>query len=130
VRPTFFSDAAFRLPPVLWAVDDVWLSGHLEAQGIPIWVDASIPFPEARPGVMETDGLEFSRIEGHSRWQADRRCIEYFRSNYGIWKPSWEEAALGRLRFAGFLGNRARRALVRRLKKLPAILAQWTWSRS
>ena len=30
VRPDFFDDEAFDIPDILWAVDDVWLSGMLE----------------------------------------------------------------------------------------------------
>jgi hypothetical protein len=36
VRPEFFDDFAWQIPDILWTVDDVWLSGCLERQGIPI----------------------------------------------------------------------------------------------
>jgi len=35
-RPEFFDDFAWQIPDILWTVDDVWLSGCLERQGIPI----------------------------------------------------------------------------------------------
>jgi hypothetical protein len=33
IRPEFFDDTAHKIPGVLWAVDDVWLSGLLAAKG-------------------------------------------------------------------------------------------------
>jgi hypothetical protein len=36
VRPEFFDDAAYDIPEVIWAVDDVWLSGILAKNGVPI----------------------------------------------------------------------------------------------
>ena len=40
VRPEWFGPEAWEIPHVLWTVDDPWLSGHLERQGIPIWLTA------------------------------------------------------------------------------------------
>jgi len=34
VLPDFFDDMAFNIPPVLWSVDDYWLSGCLVHKGI------------------------------------------------------------------------------------------------
>lgn len=99
VRPEFFTPAVHEIPPVLWAVDDVWLSGNLEEQGVPIWVDDRIPMPERRPDVMATEALLDAQIENHNRWAADRACIRYFRDNYGIWTPSTTEHLLASLRF-------------------------------
>ena len=36
VKPRFFSDAAFKIPSAYWAVDDIWLSGQLTLNNIPI----------------------------------------------------------------------------------------------
>jgi hypothetical protein len=46
IRPEFFDDTAHKIPGVLWAVDDVWLSGLLAAKGIPIWLPKGIEMPE------------------------------------------------------------------------------------
>ena len=45
VSPEFFDDYAFDIPDVLWAVDDVWLSGCLTRNGTRIWVDAAGKMP-------------------------------------------------------------------------------------
>lgn len=101
VRPEFFTPAVHEIPPVLWAVDDVWLSGNLEGQGVPIWVDDRIPMPQQRPGVMGTAALLDAEIENHDRSAADRACIRYFRDNYSIWTPSTTERLLASLRPLG-----------------------------
>ncbi|MEY3309806.1 MAG: hypothetical protein RLZZ413_3844 [Pseudomonadota bacterium] len=98
VCPEFFTAAVHEIPPVLWAVDDVWLSGHLENQGVPIWVDDRIPMPKHRPDVMGTAALLDAQIENHDRSAADRACIHYFRDNYSIWTPSSAELLLASVR--------------------------------
>ena len=37
VKPQFFDKTMWDIPPVMWTVDDVWLSGHLDSKGIGIW---------------------------------------------------------------------------------------------
>ncbi|WP_216665418.1 glycosyltransferase family 2 protein [Pseudoruegeria sp. HB172150] len=84
VKPDFFDDEVFDIPPVLWTVDDVWLSGHLARRGIPIWVIAD-EFDTQHTPAGTTDALYQSEIEGARRNEANRRCIAYFREHYGIW---------------------------------------------
>lgn len=119
VRPDFFAPDVFDIPPVLWAVDDVWLSGHLERRGIPIWVETAIPRPLPRPDVMALASLLDAEIENHNRDEANRACVDYFRHTYSIWMPSLSERVLSRLRPAlramavviGKLTNGVRRSL-------------------
>lgn len=84
VRPEFFDDAAFDIPPVVWTVDDVWLSGHLARMGVPIWVIAGQHDTQHTPAGI-SDALYMAEIEGADRDEANKRCIAYFRDTYGIW---------------------------------------------
>jgi hypothetical protein len=84
VRPEFFDDIAYDIPEVIWAVDDVWLSGMLALKGIPIWLPAGIEEP------MTTDAHNFSSlflatIEGAGRDEANLKCIQYMQSTFNIW---------------------------------------------
>lgn len=87
VRPSFFGPEVFDIPPVLWSVDDVWLSGNLERNGIAIWIDKSIPRPRPNDLASSETPLLESVIDGHDRWSADRACIRHFRKTSGIWTP-------------------------------------------
>jgi hypothetical protein len=84
VKPDFFDASMFEIPPVLWTVDDIWLSGHLERRGIGILCAAGFPFPTA------TDAHDFaalgdSEIEGADRFAANSACVKYMQETYGIW---------------------------------------------
>jgi hypothetical protein len=85
VRPDFLDDAAFSLPPVVWSVDDVWLSGHLARQDIPIWADQSLNLAQAIIPLSRTLPLYAAVIEGADRRAANQACIDYMRQTYGIW---------------------------------------------
>ncbi len=84
VRPEFFDDLVYDIPDQLWAVDDVWLSGHVTRRGIPIWATtdtrASIETP-----VHRTTPLHSATIDGLKRDDANARCIKYFQDTYGVW---------------------------------------------
>lgn len=84
VRPEFFDDAAFDIPPVVWTVDDVWLSGHLARMGVPIWIIADQFDTQHTPAGI-SEALYMSQIEGADRDAANQRCIAYFQEKYGIW---------------------------------------------
>lgn len=84
VRPEFFDDDAFEIQDVIWAVDDVWLSGHLARRGVPIWVMADRFDTQHTPAGL-TDALHKASIEGADREVANMRCIEYFKKTYGLW---------------------------------------------
>lgn len=85
VRPEFLDEIAHAIPPVLWAVDDVWLSGMLERRGIPIWADRRLFGVRKLEAVSEIEPLFRAVIDGAARDTADRACIDYFRKTYGIW---------------------------------------------
>lgn len=85
VQPGFFDAAVFDLPPVLWAVDDVWLSGHLARRGVPIWVQAGLTLPVSRGDAKRRAALADAVIDGHDRRSADAAAILHFRDTWGIW---------------------------------------------
>ena len=85
LRPDFFDAAVYDIPPVLWSVDDVWLSGHLERRGIPIWLARG--YPQAQPAEHTSlDALYASVVDGAGRNEANAACIAYFQKTYGIWQ--------------------------------------------
>ena len=84
VRPEFFDKMAYDIPPVLWTVDDVWLSGMIARKGVPIWLQANVIDPP------ETDAdalspLAFSVIEGADRGVANRMAVKYMQEHFGLW---------------------------------------------
>ncbi|MCG6901279.1 MAG: glycosyltransferase family 2 protein [Rhodobacter sp.] len=84
VRPEFFDDSAFDIPEVIWAVDDVWLSGCLAMNGVPIWALADQHDTQHTPaGVYEA--LHKAEIEGAGRDAANKAAIAYFRDTHGVW---------------------------------------------
>lgn len=85
IRPDFFDDEALAIPPVLWSVDDIWLSGMLAKKNVPIWLPAGLAKPGAAKA-SEIDSLQDTEIEGAGRKEANRRCIEYMRERFNIWQ--------------------------------------------
>lgn len=85
LRPEYLDDAAFTIPPVLWAVDDIWISGHLARRGIPIWADRSVNRSQAFAGLYLNNPLFRAVIDGADREQANLACVDYMRATYGIW---------------------------------------------
>ncbi len=86
VDPDWFDDACFDIPPVIWAVDDLMLSGHLARRGVPIWVLAVAA--ELNPMCTEADDttpLLHATIEEHDRRQADAVAIRHFQDTHGVW---------------------------------------------
>lgn len=86
VRPEFFTDAAFVIPDILWMVDDIWLSGQLALNGVPIWLNAE----DARRTKGSTNEVKEASLrklvhEGHGRTEANQACVDYFRKTHGIW---------------------------------------------
>jgi hypothetical protein len=84
VRPAFFGDEAFDIPDILWTVDDVWLSGHLEVNGIPIWNNGDTPRRRRHRSAC-TEALLTMVYKGHGRREASLAGMAYFRQKYGIW---------------------------------------------
>ncbi|WP_146226086.1 glycosyltransferase family 2 protein [Phyllobacterium leguminum] len=89
VKSAFFSESVFEIPNILWTVDDYWLSGHLEANGIPIWLNADAPRRFDRPN-RRVAALMALVHEDHDRHAANQACVDYYRRTYGIWQPSAE----------------------------------------
>ncbi|WP_103258754.1 glycosyltransferase family A protein [Tabrizicola aquatica] len=85
VRPEYFDDAAFVIPPILWTVDDIWLSGTLARRGIRIWADKDLYVTYEHLDSSFNNALFQAVIEGADREQADRACIDHMRATYGIW---------------------------------------------
>lgn len=88
LAPDMLDDAAFDIPPVLWSVDDVWLSGHLARRGIPIWTEPGLHRARAQHRMSRTEPLYAAIIQGTGRRDANRACIDHFRQVYGIWGGS------------------------------------------
>jgi hypothetical protein len=85
LRPEMLDDAAFDIPPVIWSVDDVWLSGHFARRGVPIWADQRLNLAQAILPLSRTAPLYSAVIEGSNRPQANTACVDYMRKTYGIW---------------------------------------------
>jgi hypothetical protein len=85
VRPDYFDDLAHDIPQVLWSVDDVWLSGHLEHRGIPIWADRRLNQSVEVAQLSATHPLYNLVVDGADRIAANRACIDHMRKTYGIW---------------------------------------------
>ncbi len=84
VRPEHFDEAAYDIPPVLWSVDDVWLSGMIGRMGVPIWVEGNIHEPEDTEAEDQAPLHAFA-TEGAGRDEANRQAVRYMRETYGIW---------------------------------------------
>jgi len=84
VKPDFFDDEAFNIPEVIWAVDDVWLSGCLARKGVPIWALADEPDTQHTPAGVY-DALHKAEIQGADRDEANKACIQHFRDVHGVW---------------------------------------------
>ena len=86
VRPEFFTDAAFHIAPDLWMIDDIWLSGQLALNAIPIWltVEENIR-SKGNSNEVRDAALRFQTVDGKGRTALNQSGIDYFRETYGIW---------------------------------------------
>lgn len=85
VRSDFFDDIFFKIPDVLWSVDDIWLSGNFKRLSRNIWASKKIKIPVGTDA-SNISSLARSVIQGHDRYKADRACISYMKDTYGIWQ--------------------------------------------
>lgn len=86
VKPQFFDTTMWEIPPVMWAVDDVWLSGHLDRKRkrIGIWAMAGdLRFRTS--GLDMVDALHGAIIDGAGRGEANVACVKYMQATYGVW---------------------------------------------
>lgn len=87
VRPEFFTDAAFEIPDILWTVDDIWLSGQLALNGVPIWLNGDDPRrTKGNSNEVKQASLRKLVHEGHGRVEANQACVDYFREKYRMWR--------------------------------------------
>lgn len=84
VRPDFFDDTAFDIPPEAFHVDDIWLSGTLARQGIGIWLAADQYEPKTTEADRQ-DALYRHRVAEKGRTELDATAIETLRRDWGIW---------------------------------------------
>lgn len=84
VQPSWFDSHAYEIPDNMWMVDDPWLSGHLERNGIPIWRMIS---PKRLQHVRTTKlhALHNLVVDGSDRVSSDLAVKKYMRETYGIW---------------------------------------------
>jgi hypothetical protein len=87
VRPEFLTEAAFDIPDILWTVDDVWLSGQLALNGVPIWLNGDDP-RRTKGNSHEVKQASLRKLvhEGHGRIEANQACVDYFRDKHAIWR--------------------------------------------
>ena len=84
VSPCMFDHSFYEIPPVLWGVDDVWLSGKLTLKGYPIWLEGGLLDPQQAESERHAP-LAKSVVDGANRVNANRTGVEYFQTNHGIW---------------------------------------------
>lgn len=105
VRPEMFAPALAEGPGACWPVDDIWLSGLLEAGGTPIWVEAAI-LPPGRRNAGGIAALTPLKVDGQDRAALEAACIARLSARFGIWSPHdlrppdppWWRRALNRAR--------------------------------
>ena len=84
VQPQMFDEEFYDIPPVLWGVDDVWLSGMITRRGIPIWLEGRLLDPRQAESERHAP-LAKSVIDGANRSTANREGVLYFRDQHGLW---------------------------------------------
>ncbi|MCP3969254.1 MAG: glycosyltransferase family 2 protein [Rhodobacteraceae bacterium] len=85
VQPGMFDQAFYDIPPVLWGVDDVWLSGMLTLRGIPIWLQGRLLDPRQAESERHAP-LAKSVIDGADRRTANREGVVFFQRAHGLWQ--------------------------------------------
>ncbi|PWE29450.1 hypothetical protein DDZ14_17030 [Maritimibacter sp. 55A14] len=94
VDPDWLAGPGLDPPREAWSVDDIWLSGHLARQGIPLYQtptarDGMIPAFEGRGSLQDTV------MDGRSRDAANRACAALLHRRFGIWPPLGRAPAAG-----------------------------------
>jgi len=83
VQPHFLSDSVFDIPDILWTVDDIWLSGHLAMNDIPIWLNADSSVRTRG----NSDEVKSASLRKLLHWgSANQLCVDHFRTNHAIWQ--------------------------------------------
>lgn len=84
VRPSFFDDRAFDIPPEGRPVDDIWLSGMLALKGIPIWSPADRYMPLVTEADRQ-DALYRANFDGKKRHELNVACAQVLQRDHGVW---------------------------------------------
>lgn len=84
VRPEFFDDTAFDIPPVAWMVDDVWLSAMLAKNSVPIYCPLRLPMPIETYAAFNSALLDVTHDDS-DRQRMNRETAQYCRDKLGIW---------------------------------------------
>ncbi|EAS51101.1 conserved hypothetical protein [Aurantimonas manganoxydans SI85-9A1] len=85
VRPRFFDEQSYTIPPVLWSVDDFWLSGMLARNGVPIWLPADF-FAPLGSSASDIESLFSATIDNADRKAANAACVRYMQETFGVWQ--------------------------------------------
>lgn len=91
IRPSFFDSRLFDYPDHLRSVDDIWISGHLTVNRIPIKTLSKIQ-PSSSPNIIDgrdtgmVDSLQLGTHQGANRFEQNKVCIQHFQDTFGIWK--------------------------------------------
>jgi hypothetical protein len=86
IRPGWIDPRAWRLPDLLWTVDDVWLSGMIALAGRHIWAGGNACWMAGLTAASRMHDLYNSVIDGHDRASANRQCVDYLQETYGLWR--------------------------------------------
>ena len=84
IKPDFFDLDAFDIPPIVWSVDDIWLSGMLEKANIGIRVGGSLPMP-FRSAASPIEALYDFSTDGFDSASANDFAVKHLQDRYGIW---------------------------------------------
>ena len=86
IKPEWLCDDAYNIPDIIWTVDDIWLSGHFELIGIPIWICEGNNSSHTR--ARRFNPLRKYQVSSLDSNAAKEVAIAYFRERYGIWNTS------------------------------------------
>ena len=84
VRPDFFDEQVFDIPPEAWSVDDIWLSACLARRDVPIWLVAHL-FSPPNTDAQAQAPLAEAMIDGLKRSKANQAAVRYAKDHFGIW---------------------------------------------
>lgn len=88
LRPGWIAPEAWKLPDILWTVDDVWLSGMVARAGRRIWAGGAACWMQGWARSATIAPL-VDHVEMHlDRKAANRLCVDYLRAQYGIWQQT------------------------------------------
>lgn len=87
IRPEFLGDDALDVPDWAFFVDDIWLSGQMERNGVGIRVLPRMKDPRTEAN-HDVDPLWLLSVEGRDRRALNIACIEGMQSTYGIWRAA------------------------------------------